>query len=113
VLGRALFVVCFAGCQPIAAAPPPAPPVAVVEEHVDACRNDIPDCVAACAMRESRRLEFVEYYDRKCAAAVLGKNPEEIARRAHDPSECHAARTLDMLCSAKDAKETVPTTSRK
>lgn len=64
-------------------------------------------------MRESQRLEFVDYYDRKCAAAILGKNPEEVARRAHDPAECRAARTLDMLCSVKDAKETVPTTSRK
>ncbi|HEY2369533.1 MAG TPA: hypothetical protein VGH87_24210 [Polyangiaceae bacterium] len=104
---RALFFF-VAACQPVA-----APPAQVVAERVDSCRNDIADCVAACAMRESRRLDFIDYYDRRCAAAVLGKNPDELARRARDPSECHAARTLDMLCSVKDAKETVPTTSRK
>jgi len=111
VLPRALVVVII-GCQPVVEASPP-PPAAVVTERVDACRNDIADCVAACALRESRRLDFIDYYDRRCAAAVLGKNPDELARRARDPSECRAAQTLDMLCSVKDAKETVPTTSRK
>jgi hypothetical protein len=112
VLGRALFFVVL-GCQPVVASPPAPAPVATSQRQVDACRDDIPDCVAACAMRESQRLEFVEYYDRKCAAAVLGKNPEEMARRAENPSECRTARTLDMLCSVKDAKEAVPTTTRK
>jgi len=104
-----LIVVVFLGCQPVAA----APPAVVTPRVVDACRNDIGDCVAACAMRETQRLEYLDYYDRRCAAAILGKNPDEMARRARDPNECRTARTLDALCSVKDAKETVPTTSRK
>jgi len=110
VSARLLFVV-LVGCQPLA--PPPASEAASPQPRVDACRNDIPDCVAACGLRESQRLEYLDYYDRRCAAAILGKSPDEVARRSRDPSECRAARTLEALCSAKDAKETLPTTTRK
>ena len=46
--------------------------------HADACRDDIPDCVAACALRETRRNDYLDFYDRRCAAAVLGKNPDKV-----------------------------------
>ena len=111
MLTRWLFVAIAVGCQPVAGSPPPVQEP--ITRRVDACRDDIADCVAACALRESQRLEYLDYYDRRCAAAVLGKNPDEVARRARDPSECRAARTLDALCSVKDAKETLPTNSRK
>jgi hypothetical protein len=43
----------------------------------DACMSDIPDCEAACAMREAGRTNHVEWFDRRCAAVVLGKNPDK------------------------------------
>jgi hypothetical protein len=56
-------------------------PVAVVAAPTrgDDCRRDIPDCSAACALRETNQLEFIDWYDRRCAAVVLGKNPDKVA----------------------------------
>jgi hypothetical protein len=113
MLSRAFLLVVVVACQPIAVSPPPPPAPSTAVQRLDACRDDIADCVAACALRESQRLEYLDYYDRRCAAAVLGKDPEAVARRAHDPSQCREARTLDALCSVKDAKEALPTNTRK
>lgn len=59
---------------PEAAAPPPSPPPVVT---ADACHREIPDCAAACALRETGRLEHIDWFDRRCAAVVLGKNPDK------------------------------------
>ncbi len=44
----------------------------------EACRDDIPDCLAACALRETHRMEFVDFYERRCAAVIIGKNPDKV-----------------------------------
>ena len=67
----------------LACEPPAAKPVAIVDTSgppapAEACRDDVPDCVAACALRETRRMEFVDFYERRCAAVVLGKNPDKV-----------------------------------
>ena len=76
VLG--LFALLLLACEP-----PAAKPVAIVDTsgppvRGEACRDDVPDCVAACALRETRRMEFVDFYERRCAAVVLGKNPDKV-----------------------------------
>jgi hypothetical protein len=43
----------------------------------DTCQHDIPDCEAACALREVHRLDHIDWFDRRCAAVVLGKNPDK------------------------------------
>jgi hypothetical protein len=50
---------------------PPAP-------RAEACREDVPDCVAACALRETHRAAYVDFYERRCAAVILGKNPDKV-----------------------------------
>lgn len=67
----------------LACEPPAGKPVAIVDTsgppaRGEACRDDVPDCVAACALRETRRTEFVDFYDRRCAAVILGKNPDKV-----------------------------------
>jgi len=73
-------VIVLAACEPpptqtITAAPDPSAP------RAEACRDDIPDCVAACALRETRRTEFIDFYERRCAAVILGKNPEKVVEQ--------------------------------
>ncbi len=63
--------------------PPAGKPVAIVDTsgpppRGESCRDDVPDCIAACALRETRRMEFVDFYERRCAAVVLGKNPDKV-----------------------------------
>ena len=64
---------------------PPAAPAAAQPMNIetppvaDSCHRDIPDCSAACALRETGHLEFVDWYDRRCAAVILGKNPDKTA----------------------------------
>jgi len=67
----------------LVACEPPGKPVAIVDTsgpaaRGEACRDDVPDCVAACALRETRRMEYVDFYERRCAAVVLGKNPDKV-----------------------------------
>jgi hypothetical protein len=66
----------------LACEPPKAPPVEnatlSAPSHPDACRDDIPDCAAACALRETSRRDFIDFYDRRCAAVILGKNPDKV-----------------------------------
>ena len=58
-----------------------AAPVAASAEPAtsrgDTCQHDIPDCEAACALREVHRLDHIDWFDRRCAAVVLGKNPDK------------------------------------
>jgi len=73
-----LVALLASACEPAA-----GKPVAIVDTsgppaRGEACRDDIPDCVAACALRETRRTEYVDFYERRCAAVVLGKNPDKI-----------------------------------
>jgi hypothetical protein len=46
------------------------------------CREDIPDCVAACAIRETSRTEYLDWFDQRCAAVILGRNPDRVAGTA-------------------------------
>ena len=72
----------LAGCEPPreASRPPTelAPLSAVADSpRADACQREIPDCAAACALRETGRTDHLEWFDRRCAAVVLGKNPDK------------------------------------
>jgi hypothetical protein len=51
------------------------------------CREDIPDCVAACALRETSRTSYVEWFDERCAAAILGRNPDVVAGTPPPPPQ--------------------------
>jgi hypothetical protein len=97
------LVACVAlRCEP----PPPTPTVPRAAESVDPaleraddCRRDIPDCSAACALRETKHLEFIDWFDRRCAAVMLGKNPDKTAG-AEPPvtprgKDCDPAFSLD------------------
>ncbi len=88
---RALFAFALLACEP-ALPTQPAPAmsasVAVVDSPPDDCRRDIPDCSAACALRATNHLEFIDWYDRRCAAVILGKNPDKTAGIA--PAEIDA-----------------------
>ena len=71
----ALVVACDAPAARVAASPAvSAQPQA---ERGDTCQHDIPDCEAACALREVHRLDHIDWFDRRCAAVVLGKNPDK------------------------------------
>jgi hypothetical protein len=68
-----------ASCQPAAAPQPPAPPDAgATAPRSDSCREDIPDCSAICALRETGRTAYLEFFERRCAAVLQGKNPNKI-----------------------------------
>jgi|GEM_PF-5873781 len=75
---RALFVL-VVGCvsAPAASAPVPIVAAPVRAEREDDCHRDIPDCAAACALRETGHTEHVDWFDRRCAAVVLGRNPDK------------------------------------
>jgi len=76
------LVVISQGCEPTPPKATPAEAVVAAETspvRADDCRRDIPDCSAACALRETNHLEFIDWYDRRCAAVVLGKNPDKAA----------------------------------
>ena len=96
---RWIAAVAALGCQPQPLAPRaipvshPEPPA----EHADDCRRDIPDCSAACALRETNHLEFIDWYDRRCAAVILGKNPDKTAgvEPPVPPKSCDPPFTLD------------------
>ena len=77
------FVLGLVALFALACEPPAAKPVAIIDTsgppaRGEACRDDVPDCVAACALRETRRTEFVDFYERRCAAVILGKNPDKV-----------------------------------
>jgi hypothetical protein len=77
------WVIGFVALAALACEPPAGKPVAIVDTSGppakgETCRDDIPDCVAACSLRETHRMEFVDFYERRCAAVILGKNPDKI-----------------------------------
>lgn len=77
---RRSLVLCFlVACTPEGtAAPTMAPTSAPTVPHAtDGCHADIPDCAAACALRETGRSDHLDWFDRRCAAVVLGKNPDK------------------------------------
>jgi hypothetical protein len=78
MMWRTWTLVLLLACEPPKAQQPTIAAPAAVEHHADACRDDIPDCAAACALRETGRAEFTDFYDRRCAAVILGKNPDKI-----------------------------------
>ena len=83
---RLLVLLVLIGCevpQRPCATQAPAPTVVAARAG---CREDIPDCVAACSLREAGRTEYVEWFDERCAAAILGKNPDRTAGKAPLPS---------------------------
>lgn len=93
---RALFLSLAVACQPVASASnEPSAPLPLPASSIDAllddapppddCRRDIPDCSAACALRATHHLEFIDWYDRRCAAVILGKNPDKAAGVAPPP----------------------------
>ena len=77
---RTAWVLMALGCVPPPHTEESASSVAPVPttQHADACRDDIPDCAAACALRETSRREFIDFYDRRCATVILGKNPDKV-----------------------------------
>lgn len=87
------LLVAACACEP---APPISPivsmaSVAPVPTTGDACQVDIPDCEAACAMRESHRTQHLEWFDRRCAAVVLGKSPDKAVATDADGGVAPAA----------------------
>ena len=66
------------GCEP--AAPPVVPQAKAIEvappAPADTCQRNGPDCTAACALRAIDRLEYVAWFDQRCAAVTLGKNAD-------------------------------------
>ena len=70
-----IFVVVLGGCLP--QAQPQAQ--AQAQARPSGCREDIPECVAACALRETSRPRFTDFFDQRCATAILGKPPESVA----------------------------------
>jgi hypothetical protein len=82
---RAVWFLVLAGaCEPPSQAATPAPPATALasEPQDDGCRRDIPDCSAACSLRATHHTEFIDWYDRRCAAVILGKNPDKAAGAA-------------------------------
>jgi hypothetical protein len=69
-----IVVACDAPAAPVAVAPVVT---AQAAPRGDTCQHDIPDCEAACALREVHRLDHIDWFDRRCAAVVLGKNPDK------------------------------------
>ena len=88
VLGFALAISCEPQPTQPAVVAPAAPAVAS-----DGCRDDIPDCAAACALRATHHDEFVDFYDRRCAAVILGKNPDKIEPLEPTPYPSATAQT--------------------
>jgi hypothetical protein len=70
-----VVVGCDAPVSHVAAAPVASSPSTA--ERGDTCQHDIPDCEAACALREVHRVDHIDWFDRRCAAVVLGKNPDK------------------------------------
>lgn len=74
----ALLIV--ASCQPAAApqAQVSPPDAGTPAPRSDSCREDIPDCSAICALRETGRTAYLDFFQRRCTAVLQGKNPDKI-----------------------------------
>jgi hypothetical protein len=89
-------------CEPpTAVAPPPVPTVTAQSESPaepeDGCRRDIPDCSAACSLRATHHTEFIDWYDRRCTAVILGRNPDKAA--GAEPPEAGAPDGDELLAN--------------
>lgn len=78
----AIFAAILAlGCETpaprVALAPPPTVVEAAPPQREDGCQRSSPDCAAACALRAIDELEYVDWFDRRCAAVRLGKNADK------------------------------------
>lgn len=95
------MLVLLLACEPVAVAPVQPTPVSseTQPERGDACQRDIPDCEAACALREVHRTAHLDWFDRRCAAVVLGKNPDRIdaasTARPTPPASCDPPYMID------------------
>jgi hypothetical protein len=76
---RSLWLCLLVACTPEGSAAPTVMPVTApsATHATDACHADIPDCAAACALRETGRSDHLDWFDRRCAAVVLGRNPDK------------------------------------
>jgi hypothetical protein len=84
-----VLVACDAPAAPVAVAPVVT---AQAASRGDTCQHDIPDCEAACALREVHRLDHIDWFDRRCAAVVLGKNPDKaVGYAAPAPADLDAS----------------------
>lgn len=77
---RSLWLCILVACTPEGSAGPTVTPATSVSatHAADGCHVDIPDCAAACALRETGRTDHLDWFDRRCAAVVLGKNPDKV-----------------------------------
>lgn len=85
---KAAVLVFLVACLPQATQRASAPP------KPSGCREENADCAAACALRETSRAQFVDWFDQRCAAAILGKNPDVVVG-ANPPPPVKAAELLD------------------
>jgi hypothetical protein len=77
---RRALLAFFVSCTPapvVTQAPPPVVAASEPPPRADDCHRDIPDCAAACALRETGHPEHLDWFDRRCAAVVLGRNPDK------------------------------------
>lgn len=91
---RFVVLVLFAACDapPAHVAVAPAASTQPASSRGDTCQHDIPDCEAACALREVGRLDHIDWFDRRCAAVVLGKNPDKaVGYVAPEPADLDAS----------------------
>ena len=89
---KAAVLVFLVACLP--QAPAQVQTSAAQPARPSGCREENADCAAACALRETSRAQFVEWFDQRCAAAILGKNPD-VAVGANPPPPVKAAELLD------------------
>lgn len=76
---RRALLAFFVSCTPapVVSQAPPQVVAAPEPPRADDCHRDIPDCAAACALRETGHPEHLDWFDRRCAAVVLGRNPDK------------------------------------
>jgi hypothetical protein len=66
-------------CQPVATPKPTGDPSSTAAPpRSTSCREDIPDCSAICALRETGRTAYLDFFERRCAAVMQGKNPDKV-----------------------------------
>ena len=81
------------GCEPPVSRVAATPSVAEDSPRapVDSCVRSSPDCAAACALRELDQLEFVDWFDRRCAAVTRGKNADKTEGNQPPPAPSASA----------------------
>ena len=112
VLACAPLILVLASCQP-AAAPPPgtSPEAGASTPRTEACREDIPDCSAICALRETGRTAYLDFFERRCAAVMQGKNPDRITTDLEPTPYADAGHADDETAHAHAGATGAPTNS--